>query len=232
MSHVVNEHAFKAFRTGQVDLVAKMSGLRPPQKTPSPTEEAEMLVRRKSAIPRSWRIASVQRRVMKNLVAQLSKDVVQREETRMPNSRTTFSKSTTWMPSVDAGMVLLGDKSAKNIRTAETWRGPKTECCERRRYLTKPAGSGVGALVAQNRYQRHKKKTHERPGTEAKSNEAPGPANQSDQQAKQRNADQPEPTRHPSLGSWNVILAVGREQLYLSAFERVPVLGTAPLARF
>ena len=26
--------------------------------------------------------------------------------------------------------------------------------------------------------------------------------------------------------------AVGREQLYLSAFERVPVLGTAPLARF
>ena len=102
----------------------------------------------------------MQRLVMKNLVAQLSKDVVQREETRMPNSSTTFSKSTTWMPSVDASMVLSGDKTAKIIRTAETWRGPNTEYCDRRGYLTKPAGSGVGALVAQNRYQRHRKKKH------------------------------------------------------------------------
>ena len=199
--------------------------------TSSPTEEAKMLFRRKSAIPRSWRIASVQRPVMKNLVAQLSKDVVQREETRMPNSSTTFSKSNTWMPSVDASMVLSGDKTAKIIRTAETWRGPNTEYCDRRRYLTKPAGSGAGALVAQNRYQRHRKKT-QKAGTEAKSNGGPGPANQSDQQAKQGNADQTEPTRHPSLGSWNVMPAVGRKQVYLSAFETVPVLGTAPLARF
>ena len=161
----------------------------------------------------------VQRPVMKNLVAQLSKDVVQREETRMPNSSTTFSKSNTWMPSVDA--------RPRPIRTAETWRGPNTEYCDRRGYLTKPAGSGVGALVAQNRYQRHRKKTHERPRTEAKSNGGPGPA-----QAKQGNADQTEPTRHPSLASWNVMPAVGRKQVYLSAFETVPVLGTAPLARF
>ena len=50
------------------------------------------------------------RLVMKNLVAQLSKDVVQREETRMPNSSTTFSKSTTWMPPIDVSMVFLGKK--------------------------------------------------------------------------------------------------------------------------
>ena len=88
-------------------------------------------------------------------------------------------------------------------------------------YLTKPASSGVGALVAQNRYQ---EKNTRKAGT---SNGGPGAANQSDQQAKQGNADQTEPTRHPSLGSWNVMPAVGREQLYFSIL-RVPVLVSVP----
>ena len=55
-------------------------------------------------------------------------------------------------------------------------------------------------------------------------------AKQSDQQAQKQNADQTEPTRHPSLGSWNVMPAVGRKQLYLSVL-RVPVLGSVPFVR-
>ena len=137
--------------------------------TSSPTEEAEMLFRRKSAIPRSWRKASVHRLVMKNLVAQLSKDVVQREETRMPNSSTTFSKSTTWMPPTDVSMVLSWVKNGQ-----ETYEPQKHgEALIQNtvivgRYLTKPAGSGVGALVAQNRYQLHEKKNTRKAGTEAR----------------------------------------------------------------
>ena len=68
-------------------------------------------------------------------------------------------------------------------------------------------GYGVGAPV---RF----KHNEETPG-----DRGPGLANQSDQQAKQGNADQTEPTRHPSHGSWNVMPAVGREKLYLSVFD-------------
>ena len=94
---------------------------------------------------------------------------------------------------------------------------------------------GVGALV---RFRRKGETLTKKPGTtrEAtrsdKHHRGPRRANQSDQQAKQGDADQTEPTRHPSLGSWNVMPAVGREQLLLfrslSAGPSCTVLGSAP----
>ena len=155
------------------------------------------------------------RLVMKNLVAQLSKDVVQREETRMPNSSTTFSKSTTWMPPIDVSMVLLGKKRPRTYELQKHGEAPiqntvivgvPDKTC---RFWGRRPRSAEPLPTSQEKNTR-------KAGTEAKSNGGPGPANQSDQQAKQGNADQTEPTRHPSLGSWNVMPAVGREQLYLS----------------
>ena len=164
------------------------------------------------------------------------------EETRMSISSTTVSMSTSWMPPIDvcrAQMVSSGQwihelqnrgesPILNTVNNHPVYKRTQISCSQksRLRHALPLQGipdqtrrfSGRSPCSAEALQTRQEKNTR-KAGTAAKSDRAPGPANQSDSQKQQGDVDQPGPTRHPSHRSWNVMPAVGREQLYLSVFE-------------
>ena len=105
-----------------------------------------------------------------------------------------------------------------------------------RRYLTKIcrfSGRCPCKSDTQIRSRRHGEtltKDRRNTGAAARGDKAPGQANQSNQQAQKRNADQAGPTRHPSTGSWKVMRAVrGRQISPFQSFAHTEPVGPCRL---